>query len=276
MGIGQRYDIVVEASSAVNNYWLRAIWQTKCSNNDNANNILGIVRYAGASTTADPTTTIGTFDNSCGDESPTNLVPHVALDVGAAASGDNVLDLAANIAATAITWTINTTSLLLDWEDPTELRILNNDPVFPSSYNVHAVTETNQWSYWIIQDTSGFGITHPIHLHGHDFWVLAQGTGTFSPTTTTLNTSNPPRRDVASLPGNGFLALAFFTDNPGSWLMHCHIAWHASQGLALQFVEREPEIAGTIADQSGFKDTCSSWKGFYEGPGTDKEDDSGI
>lgn len=31
------------------------------------------------------------------------------------------------------------------------------------------------------------------------------------------------RRDVASLPGGGYLVLAFKTDNPGSWLMHCHI-----------------------------------------------------
>lgn len=74
---------------------------------------------------------------------------------------------------------------------------------------------SSQWVYWVIQDTSGIGITHPIHLHGHDFYVLAQETGTFDASTTTLNLNNPPRRDVASLPGNGFLVLAFFTDNPG-------------------------------------------------------------
>jgi drug/metabolite transporter superfamily protein YnfA len=25
------------------------------------------------------------------------------------------------------------------------------------------------------------------------------------------------------LPGGGYLVLAFVTDNPGAWLMHCHI-----------------------------------------------------
>lgn len=54
-------------------------------------------------------------------------------------------------------------------------------------------------------------------MHGHDFWVVAQGTGVYDASTVTLNKSNPPRRDVASLPGNGYLALAFKLDNPGAW-----------------------------------------------------------
>lgn len=55
----------------------------------------------------------------------------------------------------------------------------------------------------MIQDSTGFGLFHPIHLHGHDFWVVAQDAGTFDPATTNLTTTNPPRRDVATLPGNG-------------------------------------------------------------------------
>ena len=86
---------------------------------------------------------------------------------------------------------------------------------------------------------------------------------------------NPPRRDVASLPGNGYLAIAFKKDNPGSWLVHCHIAWHASEGLALQFVESESDIAVSMTDTEAFEDTCSAWNDytpteFYI------QDDSGI
>ena len=51
----------------------------------------------------------------------------------------------------------------------------------------------------------------------------------------TLQYTNPPRRDVAMLPApagppgggpppsGGWLVIAFLTDNPGAWLMHCHI-----------------------------------------------------
>jgi len=57
--------------------------------------------------------------------------------------------------------------------------------------------------------------------------------------------------------------------------MHCHIAWHQSQGLALQFVERESEIAATITDPDTFNSTCNIWSAFYAG-GDYKENDSGI
>lgn len=67
-------------------------------------------------------------------------------------------------------------------------------------------------------------IDHPIHLHGHDFWVLAQGKGEFDPNTP-LNVNNTPRRDVAMLNSNAHLVIAFITDNPGTWLLHCHVSF---------------------------------------------------
>jgi hypothetical protein len=143
IGIGQRYEIVVEASEAADNYWLRAIWQTTCLGNDNADNILGIIRYDGSSTTTDPVTTVGSFNNSCGDESLSNLVPHLNLTVGDFATEEE-LDIAFSIANNLFTWTVNTTSLLLDWADPTELRILNNETIFPTNYNVHEITVVDQ------------------------------------------------------------------------------------------------------------------------------------
>lgn len=51
---------------------------------------------------------------------------------------------------------------------------------------------------------------------GHDFWILASGTGSYSDSVT-LNTANPPRRDVATLPASGYVVIAFYTDNPGAW-----------------------------------------------------------
>ena len=82
------------------------------------------------------------------------------------------------------------------------------------------------WNYWIIQQLpTAPPIPHPIHLHGHDFFVLGQGGGQFSSSDTfsKLNFATPPRRDTASVPGGGWLVLAFPSNNPGVWLMHCHI-----------------------------------------------------
>ena len=103
-----------------------------------------------------------------------------------------------------------------------------------------------------------------------------------------LNLVNPPRRDVVLLPGFGHVIIAFKADNPGVWIMHCHIAFHASGGLAMQILERQKDIVGS--HQLGWKDQvdrgCAEWDKFYDNPENlwDKEDfqhkffqdDSGI
>ena len=72
-----------------------------------------------------------------------------------------------------------------------------------------------------------------IHLHGHDFAIIKKGSGDY-------NLKNPPRRDVLLPAADGEdTVIAFKLDNLGTWLMHCHIAFHASYGLALQFLERQ-------------------------------------
>lgn len=79
-----------------------------------------------------------------------------------------------------------------------------------------------------------------MHLHGHDFAIVQTSTEPYNGTVTP-NLVNPLRRDVVSLPGKGFVVIAFKTDNPGNWLMHCHIAFHAAGGLALQILERQSD-----------------------------------
>lgn len=78
IGMGQRYDIVVNASESSGDFWMRAIPQTSCSENDSADNIKGIIRYD-SSSTDDPTTSAYTYTDSCDDEDMANLVPYLAV-----------------------------------------------------------------------------------------------------------------------------------------------------------------------------------------------------
>lgn len=215
---GQRYDVVVEANQTVGAYWLRAIYQTACNGNDNYNkdNILGIVRYDGASETDDPTTTVDpNITDSCGDEPYASLVPWVSHTVGDSDVEDAFavqwyyeLDLVFH-------WTLRTKTLFVNWSDPTLMDIYNGDTSYPSESNVVTLSSAGDWVYWIIQDLGLLDVFHPLHLHGHDFYVLAQGEGPYIPGLVTLNTDNPPRRDTVTMYGNGYVAIAFKTDNPG-------------------------------------------------------------
>ncbi|MCJ1432483.1 hypothetical protein MMC27_001840 [Xylographa pallens] len=77
--------------------------------------------------------------------------------------------------------------------------------------------------------TNNSTLAHPIHLHGHSFWVLAEGVGTWDGAVQASPTTQ--RRDVQILqamsdPANlGYLVIEFLQDNPGVWPLHCHIAW---------------------------------------------------
>ncbi|KAH7362103.1 laccase-1 [Plectosphaerella cucumerina] len=270
MTMGQRYDIIVTADQAdvADNFWMRAIPQSACSDNDNVDNIKGIIYYGDSAST--PTTTGYSFTDSCDDETD-NLVPYVSKTVESANWSDLEVATVGRNSAGLFKWYLNSTSLYVDWADPTLGQVLSGATTWETQNAVLELSEANQWVYLVVQTT--LGVPHPIHLHGHDFFVLAQGTGTYS-SSVTLNTSNPPRRDTALLPASGYLVMAWETDNPGVWLMHCHIGWHTAEGFALQFVERYSEIAG-ISDETSLTDTCSAWSTFQTTNEIEQED-SGI
>jgi len=117
-----------------------------------------------------------------------------------------------------------------------------------------------------------------MHLHGHDFAILGQGTGVFSGSTSNLNFKDPMRRDVVQLVAQGWTVIAFKTDNPGAWLLHCHIAWHVSGGLSLQFLERPadiPALLGPTVKGADYTKTCNNWK-KYAATSVFKQTDSGL
>ncbi|KAH6696464.1 laccase from botrytis Aclada At 1.67 A resolution [Leptodontidium sp. MPI-SDFR-AT-0119] len=272
IGIGQRYDVIVEANSTPGNYWMRATGQQTCKVNPYWNNTLAIVRYDHRSTTV-PTTTGTAYPSQCGDEPSASLVPHLPLNVGDASVED--IETLNRHWTGIFTWLMGGAGFWLDWANPTNLAIVQNTTLqWPPTYQVHPVPQVNEWVYFILQDISTLGITHPVHLHGHDSFVIGLGTDIFNASTTPVNLKNPPRRDTASLPGNGWLGLAFKTDNPGSWILHCHIAWHASQGFAVQFLERQNEIKPLLhGEERNLLDTCAAWANHIS---LNLKDDSGI
>lgn len=76
-------------------------------------------------------------------------------------------------------------------------------------------------------------LAHPMHLHGHNFWVLAEGQGKWDGTV--INPQNPQRRDVQLLPWGSpdvqaYVVIQIAADNPGVWPLHCHILWYGLFG----------------------------------------------
>ena len=99
---------------------------------------------------------------------------------------------------------------------------------------------------------------HTFHLHGHTFWVMSKGVQLNAPVNPDAPILKPVRDTIAVPPckvkrssggeegicggSKGFVDIRFVADNPGVWLMHCHIEWHMAQGLAMTFVEAEDDL----------------------------------
>ena len=114
---------------------------------------------------------------------------------------------------------------------------------------------------------NGAGFSHPIHMHGHQFYVLKVGYPTQNQTTGQLtnmkynpdilcdtpqcnqpswknpswrdgnipglNLKDPPRKDTIIIPTGGYAVLRIRSNNPGWWFMHCHIEMHLLSGMAM-------------------------------------------
>lgn len=250
---------------------MRAIPQATCSENGSEDNIRGVLYYGESAGT--PSTTAFNYTDSCDDMNASQLIPYISNTVDSptlqitesatVAYGDDGL----------YWWYLNDTSFSVQWDNPTIVEVKNNQTTFNETQGVFQLPEANSWTYLVME--SNITADHPVHLHGHDFYVLAQGTGSYN-TSITLNLDNPPKRDTAMLVRQGYLVIAWKNDNPGIWLMHCHIAWHQATGFALQFIERYSEVQTMIAENLEMIDgNCDAWNA-WENSTTLVQADSGI
>ncbi|KAJ8753952.1 hypothetical protein K2173_001850 [Erythroxylum novogranatense] len=102
--------------------------------------------------------------------------------------------------------------------------------------NIAATTGTK---VLVLQDTSFIGAeSHPLHLHGFNFFVVGQGFGNFDSTKdpAKFNLVDPAERNTVGVPSGGWVAIRFLADNPGVWFMHCHLEVHTSWGLKMAWV----------------------------------------
>ena len=119
-----------------------------------------------------------------------------------------------------------------------------------------------------------FKSTHPIHLHGHSFYILHIGYGEYDYNwkltkqstdieCNSMDDCTAPRwregkqpfglanttqtkgrlidnlilKDTVIVPAGGYVVIAFLADNPGYWFLHCHIEVHQLEGMRVLIEE---------------------------------------
>lgn len=131
---------------------------------------------------------------------------------------------------------------------------LFNETAFPLDYsydpNLEVITGNGKGAYYLpfgavidilINNTDGGD--HPLHFHGHPFWIIATGE---YPEAEYLYRDNYLNRDVITVPAASWAKIRMVAENPGVWVFHCHIEWHVAAGLTLVFYEASDLVDVTI------------------------------
>ena len=141
-----------------------------------------------------------------------------------------------------------------------------------SCVHVREITSFNKTIRFVLSSVgnevnSGGGFTHPMHLHGHYFQVVAIGYGRYDESSGFLLStnedidckdalcSNPSwsggvqpdfptnekavLKDTIMVPAGGYVVVQFRSDNPGFWFLHCHIVPDLLEGMAVAINEVE-------------------------------------
>ncbi|KAJ2709818.1 ferroxidase fet3 [Coemansia spiralis] len=98
-------------------------------------------------------------------------------------------------------------------------------------------------------------VAHPMHLHGYFFQIVERGM-IGEPRSARRSPHAPMHRDTTIVPPNEYVRLRIRADNPGVWLMHCHIELHMELGLALMLVTGPDKIKETMTLPPTVQEQC--------------------
>ena len=106
----------------------------------------------------------------------------------------------------------------------TELRVINGVSWPHTERLTYTVGDTVRMRW--VNPTDG---PHPMHLHGFYFDVTSRGSWAAD----TAFAADDASRVVTEQPlSGGTFAMTWVPDEPGRWLLHCHVAFHTSKYLA--------------------------------------------
>ena len=139
------------------------------------------------------------------------------------------------------------------------------------------------------------GTNHPVHLHGHHFYVVSYNYPDYYKNGTILknnedisctdkstfcnhvgwsnpehrhgnisnaNLVNPVLKDTIIVPVGGYVTVRFLSDNPGWWIMHCHIENHQADGM--QLLIREAHSYEQVKNMVKLDEINTCYKGFRQ------------
>lgn len=93
-------------------------------------------------------------------------------------------------------------------------------------------------------------------MHGHVMQLIARDGGVYVPGPKHMRPTPhnkykgpkstfpaiPMKRDTMMVAPGGYTVMRFRADNPGVWILHCHMEWHVVAGLTVTMIEAPKEL----------------------------------
>ncbi len=268
LAVGQRSDVLVKATgNATDAVWMRGYKPPPCWPTHGGDDVKAAIFYEKADRMQAPTTSAGpnAYNQYCGNDPLSQTVPTYAINPGEP-SVTEMIPIEFRPNGTNLLWYLANRTFRADYNDPILLEAKEGNLDFPYIENVHSYGEpcllfcsswspptllisppgTNRSIRFVFENTGAQ--PHPMHLHGHNIFVLQEGSciddqtvfggnnGTSVPwrTNTTLvkkrdagygscwdgsiaNPGNPQRRNVQMLLPGHYIVVQWNQDNPGVW-----------------------------------------------------------
>ncbi|KAF2488415.1 hypothetical protein BU16DRAFT_226331 [Lophium mytilinum] len=269
LGVAQRADIIVEAIGKPSDvYWMRSqLGTNRCTLNDGVSpNAVAAVYYEDADDTTLPDTKSDVTADQlavCKNDALNTTEPYCPIGIAATPATTEQVDITFASNGTNFVWFMNNSTFRGDYNAPILLQVNQGNDTFEPKWNVHDFGSNS--SVRMIFKNHGLLGGHPMHLHGHDFQVLAEGFGDWDGKI--VNQANPTRRDTHILQNAqdadtpSYAVFQWEQDNAGVWPFHCHLAWHVSGGLYINVLEQKEQIKAFKLDSDNF-DGCKTWDAF--------------
>lgn len=208
LGVGQRSDVVVKATGdSTDAVYMRAYRPADCALSNGNEEVLAAIYYEDADRSELPVSSAGpnAYNNDCSNDLLSLTKPYYPMKAEDP-SVTEILPIELRSNGTHLVWYQANRTFRVNYNDPILLRANQGDNDYPEIENVHNYG-TNKTLRFIIENPGNQ--YHPMHMHGHNIQVLAQGPCTNNDTifggnqtsNLTSNINGFNKRDIGSWPG---------------------------------------------------------------------------
>lgn len=258
---GARFSVLIKLKD-LGNYYMRVASNTAAQSIAN----YAVLSYHAPGKSAPSTVSVGAIDDGgVNTTAQVTFFNQAAMKAYPPApvqqTADNTFILHMIVAGQTYLWALNSTIYPLTQDTQTPV-LFNPQPL--ARDNVTLSTQNNTWVDVVFVTATFPQPPHPMHKHGSKMFLIGQGLGPFNWSSVaeaqlaqpgSFNLNTPPMRDTLTTAATtnqpAWLAVRYYSGDPGAWFLHCHIENHMDGGMSVTIqdgIDAWPQVPSYYAN----------------------------